>query len=57
MKCSDLILIIHTQLYGLKSSSSSCRAASTDIPDPSRHYSLSFIASGKSSGLYPVFLT
>ena len=25
------------------SSSSSCRAGSTDIPDPSRHFSLSFI--------------
>ena len=35
-------------------SSSSCRAASTDIPDPSRHFSLSFIASGRSSGLHPV---
>ena len=36
-------------------SSSSCRAASTDIPDPlSRHFSLSFIASGGSSGLHPV---
>ena len=31
--------------------SSSCRAASTDIP---RHFSLSFIASGMSSGLHPV---
>ena len=37
------------------SSSSSCRAASTDIPDPlSRHFSLSFIASGRSSVLHPV---
>ena len=36
------------------SSSSSCRASSTDIPDLSRHFSLSFIASGKSSGLHPV---
>ena len=36
------------------SSSSSCRATSTDIPDLSRHFSLSFIASGMSSGLHPV---
>ena len=35
--------------------SSSCRAASTDIPDTlSLHVSLSFIAPGRSSGLYPV---
>ena len=33
------------------SSSSSCRAASTDIPDPLSP--LSFIASGRSSGLHP----
>ena len=33
------------------SSSSSCRAASTDI---TRHFSLSLIASGRSSGLHPV---
>ena len=36
-------------------SSSSCRAASMDIPDPlSLHVSLSLIASGMSSGLHPV---
>ena len=36
-------------------SSSSCRAASTDIPDSlSRYVSLSFIASVRSSGLHPV---
>ena len=36
-------------------SSSSCRASSTDIPDPlSPLLSLSFIASGRSSGLHPV---
>ena len=35
-------------------SSSSCRAASTDILSLSRHFSLSFIASGRSSGLHPV---
>ena len=36
------------------SSSSSCRAASTDIPDPLfPHISLSFIAFGRSSGLHP----
>ena len=36
-------------------SSSSCRATSTDIPDPlSLHFSLSFIAFGRSSGLHPV---
>ena len=33
-------------------SSSSCRAASTDIPDPL--FSLSFIACGRSLGLHPV---
>ena len=38
---------------GTSSSSSSCRAASTGIPDP-RHFSLSFIASDRSSGLHPV---
>ena len=43
------------QIKPLNKSSSSCRAASTDIPDPlSRHFSLSFIASGRSSGLHPV---
>ena len=36
------------------SSSSSCRAASRDIPDPLSPFSLSFIASGRSSGLHPV---
>ena len=41
-------------ILNLASSSSSCRAACTDIFDLSRHFSLSFIASGKSSGLYPV---
>ena len=34
------------------SSSSSCRAASMDIPDPLSP--LSFIASGRSSGLHPI---
>ena len=39
------------------SSSSTCHAASTDIPDSlSRHFSLSFIASGRSSGLQPISL-
>ena len=33
--------------------SSSCHAVSTDIFTP-RHFSLSFIASGRSSGLHPV---
>ena len=37
-----------------ESSSSSCRATSTDIPDLSRHFSLSFISFGRSSGLHPV---
>ena len=37
------------------SSSSSCHAAGTDIPDSlSRHFSLSFIASGRSSRPHPV---
>ena len=36
------------------SSSSSCRAASTDIPDPLSPLLPSFIASGRSSGLHPV---
>ena len=41
-------------VYGL-SSSSTCRATSTDITDPlSLHVSLSFIASGRSSGFHPV---
>ena len=46
----------HTYIYiYIYISSSSCRAASTDIPDSlSRHFSLSFIASGWSSGLHPV---
>ena len=44
----------HRQLWS-SSSSSPWRAASTDIPDPlSLHVSLSFIASGRSSGLHPV---
>ena len=34
--------------------SSSCRAMSTDVSTLSRHPSLSFIATGKSSGLHPV---
>ena len=38
----------------LTSSSSSCRAASTDIPDPLAPFSLSFIASGRSPDLHPV---
>ena len=38
------------------SSSSSCRAASTDISLTLSHqFSLSFIASGRSSGLHPVY--
>ena len=36
------------------SSSSSCRVASTDTLTLSRHFSLSFIASGRSSGQHPV---
>ena len=36
------------------SSSSSCHVACTDILDPPRYFSLSFIASGRSSGLHPV---
>ena len=35
-------------------SSSSCRAASADILDPLSPFLLSFIASGRSSGLHPV---
>ena len=38
----------------VSSSSSSCLAASTDILTLSRYFSLSFIASGRSSGLHPV---
>ena len=38
----------------MSSSSSSCRTISTDIPDPRSLPSLSSIASGRSSGLYPV---
>ena len=38
----------------LESSSSSCRATSTDILPPSRHFSLSFNAYGRFSGLHPV---
>ena len=41
----------HFTLFDGISSSSSCCAASTDIPD---HFSLSFIASNRSSGLHPV---
>ena len=37
-----------------KSSSSSCRAAARISLTLSRHFSLSFIASGRSSGLHPV---
>ena len=36
------------------SSSSSCRSGSTDIPTLSRNFSLSFIATSRSSGLHPV---
>ena len=36
------------------SSSSSCRATGTDIPDSLSPLSLSFIASGRSSGVHPV---
>ena len=39
-------------IYISSSSSSSCCAAIMDIPDPL--FSLSFIASGRSSGLHPV---
>ena len=57
MTSSDILYILRQfiiQLYG-NISSSSFRAASTDIPDPlSLHVSLSFIASGRSSGLHPV---
>ena len=45
---------VHFVFRNFISSSSSCRAASTDIPDLSCHFSLSFIASGRSSGLHPV---
>ena len=42
-------------IYISSSSSLSCRAGSTDIPDSlSRHFSLSFITSGRSSGQHPV---
>ena len=34
--------------------SSSCCATSTDIPELTRHFSLSFIAFGRPSGLHPV---
>ena len=40
--------------YRYISSSSSCRAASTDIPDPLSPLLLSIIAFGRSSGLHPV---
>ena len=41
----------------ISSSSSSCRAANTDIRDSlslSRHFSLSFSATGRSLGLHPI---
>ena len=43
-----------SSIFISSSSSSSCRATSTDIPDPLSPLSLSFIASGRSSGLHPV---
>ena len=48
--CFQIIYInyICTQMIWYSSSSSSCRATL------SRHFSLSFIASGRSSGLHPV---
>ena len=47
--------MLDSVLWCKSSSSSSCRAASTDIPDSlSSHFSLSFIVSGRSSGLHPV---
>ena len=42
------------QWYKSSSSSSPCRAGSTDILTLSRHFSLSFIALGRSSGKHPV---
>ena len=57
-KCFDRLVSLTFRvgkLFSSSSSSSSCRAASTDIPDPlSCHFSLSFITSGRSSGLHPV---
>ena len=45
----------HTHTHISSSSSSSlCRAASMDIPDPLSPFSLSFIASSRSSWLHPV---
>ena len=48
------MIYIHTHTYIYISSSSSCYATSTDIPDPLSPLSLSFVASGRFSGLYPV---
>ena len=50
------LFLKHNELRISKKSSSSlsCYAASTDIPDLSRHFSLSFIVSGRSSELHPV---
>ena len=45
------MILVYTYIY---ISSSSSRAGSTDIPDPFRHSSLSFIALGRSSGQQPV---
>ena len=46
----------HISVYTIlvSSSSSSCRAGSTDIPELSHHFSLSFIDSGRSSGQHPL---
>ena len=44
-------IYIYIYIYIYISSSSSCRVAGMDIPDP---LSLSFIASGRSSGPHPV---
>ena len=50
------IIILTQQLveYSSSSSSSSCRALARISLTLSRHFSLSFIASGRSSGLHPV---
>ena len=53
--CLKLNLIARLEFeLTYSSSSSSCHAASTDIPDPLSPLFPSFIASGRSSGLHPV---
>ena len=47
-------LIIHFSIVYWLCTSSSCRAASTDSPYPLSPCLLSFIASGRSSELYPI---